>query len=45
MILVKNLHFLDGLFSFDKIDQEIMFGDVLKRKQAFLGNKNINFIW
>ena len=33
MILVKNSNFLHGLFF--KIGLEMMFGDVLDRKQAF----------
>ena len=43
MILVKNSNFLHGLFLF-KIDPEMMFGDVLDRKEAFLDNKYIYLI-
>ena len=40
MILVKNLNFLHGVFLL-KIRLEMMFGDVLERKEAFLHNINI----
>ena len=43
MILVKNSNFLYGLFLL-KIGQEMMFGDVLDRKEAFLDNKNMYLI-
>ena len=43
MILVKNSYFLHGLFLM-KIGPEIMFGDVLDRKEAFVDNKNIYLI-
>ena len=43
MISVKNLNFLYGLFLL-KIGQEMMFGDVLDRKEAFLDNKNMYLI-
>ena len=39
MNLVKNSNFLDCLFLL-KIGPEMMFGDVLDRKEAFLDNKN-----
>ena len=39
MILVKNSNFLHCLFLL-KIGPEMMFGDVLDRKEAFLDNKN-----
>ena len=39
MILVKNSMFLHCLFLL-KIGPELMFGDVLERKEAFLDNKN-----
>ena len=43
MILVKNLNFLHWLFLL-KIDPEMMFGDVVDRKEAFLDNKNMYLI-
>ena len=43
MIFVKNLNFLYCLFLL-KIGQEMMFGDVLDRKEAFLDNKNMYLI-
>ena len=43
MILVKNSNFLHCLFLL-KIGPEIMFGDVLDRKEAFLDNKNMYLI-
>ena len=43
MILVKNLNFLHCLFLL-KIGPEIMFGDDLDRKEAFLDNKNVYLI-
>ena len=43
MILVKNSNFLHGLFLL-KIGPEIMFGDVLDRKEACLDNKNMYLI-
>ena len=43
MISVKNSNFLYGLFLL-KIGQEMMFGDVLDRKEAFLENKNMYLI-
>ena len=43
MISVKNSNFLYGLFLL-KIGQEMMFGDVLDRKEAFLDNKNMYLI-
>ena len=43
MILVKNSNFLHGLFLF-KIGPEMMFGDVLDRKEAFVDTKNIYLI-
>ena len=43
MILVKNSNFLHCLFLL-KIGQEMMFADVLDRKEAFLDNKNIYLI-
>ena len=42
MILVKNSNFLHGLFLL-KIGPEMVFGDVLDRKEVFLDNKNIFF--
>ena len=39
MILVKNWNFLYFLFLL-QIGPEMMFGDVLGRKEAFLDNKN-----
>ena len=44
MILVKNLKFLLGLY-LGKIGVEIVFGDVLDRKQAFPEYKNVDFTW
>ena len=44
MILVKISNFLHGLFLL-KIGQEMMFGDVLDRKEAFLDNKNMYLIF
>ena len=38
MILVENSNFLHGLFLL-KIGPEMMFGDVLDRKEAFLDKK------
>ena len=43
MILVKNSMFPHSLFLF-KTGQEMMFGDVLDRKKAFLDNKNMYLI-
>ena len=43
MILVNNTNFLHGLFLL-KIDQEMMFGDVLDRKEAFVDNENMYLI-
>ena len=43
MILVKNSNFLHGLFLL-KIGQEMMFGDVLDRKEVFLDNKYMYLI-
>ena len=43
MILVKNSNFLHCLFSL-KIGPEIMFGDVLGRKEASLDNENTYLI-
>ena len=43
MILVKNSNFLHCLFLL-KIGPEMMFGDVLDRKEAFLDNKNMYLI-
>ena len=43
MILIKNWNFLHGLFLL-KIFPEMMFGDVLDRKEAFLANKNMYLI-
>ena len=43
MILNKNSNFLHGLFLF-KIVREMMFGDVLDRKEACLDNKNMYLI-
>ena len=43
MILLKNSNFLYCLFLL-KIGQEMMFGDVLDRKEAFLDNENMYFI-
>ena len=44
MILVKNLKFLLGLY-LGKTGLEIVFGDVLDRKQAFPDYKNVDFPW
>ena len=43
MILVEKLNFFHGLFLL-KIGPEMMFGDVLGRKEAFLDNKNMYVI-
>ena len=43
MILVKKLNFLHGLFLL-KIGQEMMFGDLLDRKEALLDDKNMYLI-
>ena len=43
MILVKNSNFLHCLFLL-KIGREMMFGDVLDKKEAFLDNKNMYLI-
>ena len=43
MILVKNSNFSHRLFLV-KIGLEMMFGDVLDRKEAFLDNKNMYLI-
>ena len=43
MILVKNVNFLHCLFLL-KIGREMIFGDVLDKKEAFLDNKNMYFI-
>ena len=43
MILVKNSNFLHCLFLL-KTGPEMMFGDVLGRKEAFLDNKNTYLI-
>ena len=43
MILVKNSNFLHGLFLL-KIGPEIMLGDVLDRKEAFLDSKNVYLV-
>ena len=43
MILVKNSNFLHCLFLL-KIGPEMMFGDVLDRKEAFLDNKKMYLI-
>ena len=40
MILVKNLNFLDCVFLFKK-GPDIMFGDVLKKKEGVLHNKYV----
>ena len=40
MILVKNVNFLHCFFLL-KIGPEMMFGDVLGRKEAFLDNKKM----
>ena len=44
MILVKNLKFLLGLYS-GKIGPEIVFGDVLGRKQLFPDYTSVDFAW
>ena len=44
MILVKNLKFLLGLY-LGKTGLETVCGDVLDRKQAFPGYKNVDFTW
>ena len=41
--LVKNSNFLHSLFLLKK-GPEVMFGDVLDRKEAFLDNKNMYLI-
>ena len=43
MILVEKSNFLHGLFLL-KIGPEMMFGDVLDRKEAVLDNKNMYLI-
>ena len=43
MILVEKSNFLHGLFLL-KIGPEMMLGDVLDRKEAFLDNKNMYLI-
>ena len=43
MILVEESNFLHGLFLL-KIGPEMMLGDVLDRKEAFLDNKNMYLI-
>ena len=43
MILVKNFNFPHCLFLL-KIGPEMMFGDVLDKKEAFVDKKNISFI-
>ena len=43
MILVKNSNFLHCLFLL-KTGPEMMFGDVVDRKEAFLDNKNMYLI-
>ena len=43
MILVKNFNFPHCLFLL-KIGPEMMFGDVLDKKEAFVDNKNMSFI-
>ena len=43
MILVKNFNFLEYVFLL-KIGQEMMFGNVLKRKEGLLHHKKICFI-
>ena len=43
MISVKNSNFLHGLFLL-KTGPEVVFGDVLDRKEAFLDNKNMDLI-
>ena len=44
MVLVKNVKFLLSLY-LGKTGLEIVFGDVLDRKQAFLDYKNVDFTW
>ena len=44
MILVKNLKFLLGLY-LGKIGLEIVFGDVLDRKQLFPDYISVDFAW
>ena len=44
MILVEKLNFLHGLFLL-KIGPEMVFGDILDRKEAFLNNKKMYLIW
>ena len=44
MIWVEKLNFLHGLVLL-KIGPEMMFGDVLGRKEAFLDNKNMYLIF
>ena len=44
MILVENSNFLYGLFLLT-IGLEMMLGDVLHRKEAFLDNKNMYLIF
>ena len=43
MILVEKSNFLHGLFLL-KIGPEMMFGDVLDRKEAVLDNRNMYLI-
>ena len=43
MILVKNSNFRHCLFLL-KTGPEMMFGDVLDRKEAFLDNKNMSYM-
>ena len=43
MILVEKSNFLHGLFLL-KIGPEMMFGDVLDRKEAFLDIKNMHLL-
>ena len=43
MILVKNFNFPHCLFLL-KIGPEMIFGDVLDKKEAFVDNKNMSFI-
>ena len=43
MIVVEKLNFLHGLCLL-KVGSEMMFGDVLDRKEAFLDNKNMYFL-
>ena len=44
MVLVKNSNFPYCLFLL-KIGPEMMFEDVLDRKEAFVDNKNMYLIW